>query len=238
MTIVRKLVKSSTDPVSGGFYTVKEAARLLNIAQPARVKDWLHGRKDTSTGPVLKRQYDPLSTAYEVGFWDLLEVRFVEHFRSQGISLQSLRKAAATARDVLKQQHPFALSKAQFITDRRAIFLQTAQQLNDTALLNLVTRQYAMYVVFEDVLDRGMSFDPGDGLAREWRPRVKEFPSIALNPIVAFGQPAVTPFGVPTSTIFKTWKAEQGSYAAVSEWYEIEESLARQAVEFEIGLPN
>jgi hypothetical protein len=95
-----------------------------------------------------------------------------------------------------------------------------------------------MYVVLEQLLARGISFDLASGLAREWRPRPKEFPAVAINPLFAYGRPIVTPKNVPTSAIYNTWRAEDGSYAAVVDWFEIDEQLAKQAVEFELGLPN
>src|SRR6185369_8483607 len=89
---------AASDPVAGGFYTVREAARLLSIAQPAKIVGWLHGHKGRGRGPIIQRQYQPIDGAQELSFLDLIEVRFVEHFRKQGVSLQALRKAAATAR--------------------------------------------------------------------------------------------------------------------------------------------
>ena len=238
MTAVRAINRRPSDPVAGGFYTVQEAARLLNIARPERVKDWLQARANSKAGPVLQRQYLPLGAVQELGFWDLIEVRFVDHFRSHGVSLQALRKAAETAREQWQQQHPFAMSKAVYLTDRKTVFQKTAEETRDTVLLDLVTRQYAMYVVFEEILDRGLAFDPATGLAREWRPRVKEFPNIVISPRIAYGQPVISPANVPASRIFDTWKAEDGSYDAVADWYCIDISLAREAVEFQIGLLN
>lgn len=238
MGAVEQLRASAVDPVAGGFYTVREAARLLGIAQPSKITGWLHGHKGRGRGPIIQRQYQPIEGAQELGFFDLLEVRFVEHFRKQGVSLQALRKAAETARGEWQQQHPFATSNTKYLTDRVEVFSKTARDLHDAALLNLVTKQYEMYVVLEEVLAKGVEFDPTSGLAREWKPRPAEFPDILLSPLVAYGQPAVMPWGVPTSAIYKTWRAENGSYAATSDWYEIDEKVAKQAVEFELGLPD
>lgn len=238
MGAVENIGVIANDPVAGGFYTVREAARLLGIAQPAKIVGWLHGYKGRGRGPIIQRQYQPIEGSQELGFLDLIEVRFVEHFRKQGVSLQSLRKAAATAREQWKQQHPFATSNTKYLTDRVEVFSKTARDVNDDVLLNLVTKQYEMYVVLETVLAKGVEFDPASGVAREWRPRPAEFPSIGLSPLVAYGQPAVMPLGVPTLAIYKTWKAENGSYAATSDWYEIDEKLTREAVEFELGLPE
>ena len=238
MAIAQKNRTGATDPVAGGFYTVREAARLLNIGNHARVTAWLQGHKRSKAGPVLQRQYEVISSTQEIGFWDLLEIRFVDHFRAAGVSLPTLRKAAQVARREWKQQHPFATSKAKYFTDRKNIFRSTAEEEKDTVLYNLVTRQLEMYEVIENFIDKGLRFDVTSGLAEEWVPRAKEFPNIVVNPLLAYGKPAILPAGVPTSAIFQTWKAEDGSYAAVADWYGIDGAMAREAVEFELGLPN
>ena len=237
MTVVT-LDKRQTDPVAGGFYTVSEAARLLNIQNTGRITGWLTGYKRSNAGPIIARQYKPISKIQEVGFWDLLEIRFVDHFRAQGVSLQTLRKAAEFARQELNQHHPFATSNVKFMTDRKEVFLKTAKELKDNTLLNLVTKQYEMYVILENVLARGIEFDPASGLAERWQPKPKEFPSIYLDPVFAYGQPIVKPAGVPTDAIFQAWKAENGSYEAVSDWFELDRKLVQEAVEFELGLPS
>ena len=95
-----------------------------------------------------------------------------------------------------------------------------------------------MYEVLEEFLKRGLTFDPTSGLAMRWRPREKEFPRVIVDPKIAYGRPALEPVRVPTEVIFSSWKAEDGNYAAVADWFEIEEGLAREAVEFELALPN
>lgn len=232
-TFVRR---GAEDPLAGGFYTVREAARLLNLPHGGVITNWLKGRGRGK--PVIQRQYEPLEGKQELGFLDLIEVRFVEHFRKQGYSLQSLRKAAETARQELSCEHPFALYGARFVARRKDIFLTVAKQEDDPKLLNLVTKQYAMYAVLEALLERGLQFNPTSGLAMLWRPREKEFPHVIIDPKVAYGQPALERERVPTDAIFSTWKAEGGDYKAVADWFEIDEGLAREAVEFELALPN
>jgi len=236
MGVVR-LQRTEVDPVAGGFYTVQEAARLLNIQGSQKITGWLKGWRGGSA-PVIQRQYAPIERVQELGFWDLMEARFVHHFREQGVSLQSLRRAAETARAELKQDHPFATSNVKFLTDRKEVFLKTAKDLRDNMLLNLVTKQFAMYEVLEEVLAKGVEFDPSSGLASRWTPKPKEFPAIVVDPLVAYGQPAIDREGVPTDALYAAWKAEGGNIRAVSDWYEVDEALVRQAVEFEIGLPN
>jgi len=228
--------KEASDPLAGGFYTVSEAARLLGIGNPRVVIDWLRGR--SAKGPVLLRQYEPIGSAQELGFLDLIEVRFIDHFRKQGYSLQSLRKAAEVARDELRTHHPFALYGVKFIGERKDLFLKVAKDIGDNKLLNLVTRQYAMYEILEEVLQKGLTFDPTSGLATRWRPKEKEYPRVVIDPTISYGQPSLEAPRVPTGAVFDAWKAENGDYSAVADWFEIDESLVREAVEFELALPN
>ena len=122
--------------------------------------------------------------------------------------------------------------------DRKAVFMATAEELNDRVLLNLVSHQYAMDVIYEDALPTGIDFHPVSGIARVWYPFPKEFPRIALDPLLSSGQPVVLPVGIPTGTIFNALKAEHGDYASVALEFRIDEDLAREAVGFELRLPN
>jgi uncharacterized protein (DUF433 family) len=227
---------ASDDPAAGGFYSPRQVARLLNMSHAAAIVGWVKGRGEQR--PVIVRQYEPIGRVQELGFLDLIEIRFVEHFRRQGYSLQSLRKAAEVARAELSCEHPFALYGVKFVAERKNIFLKVARDIGDARLLNLVTKQYAMYGVLEEVLSRGLSFDPTNGLATRWRPRDKEFPNIVIDPTIAYGQPAIEAQRVPTDAIFSAWKAESGDIVSVADWFEIDESQAREAVEFELSLPN
>jgi uncharacterized protein (DUF433 family) len=225
------------DQLAGGFYTVREAARLLNMPNAGVITAWLkgHGRRGA---PVIQRAYEPINRRQELSFLDLIEVRFIEYFRKQDYSLQSLRKAAETARRELSVEHPFALYGAKFVALRKDIFLAVAKDAGDTKLLNLVTKQYAMYVVLEDLLSRGVTFDATSGLATRWKPRDREFPRVVIDPTIVYGQPFVEPARVPTDAILSLWKAEGGSYDAVADWFEIDKGLAQEGVEFELALPN
>lgn len=219
---------SEIRPLAGGYYTVPEALRILRISGGGKVRDWLSGPR-----PVIRRQYQ---TDDEVGFWDLIEIRFVEYFRRQNVSLQHIRKAAEKAREQFETAHPFALSNVKFVTDRKQIFAEVARSTGDRELEQLVTGQYNMYEVVEDFLAKGIRFDPSSGLAKSWHPEPIKFPKIVLTPKLAHGRPSIEKIGIPTEAIFLNWRAEGFNFSAVSDWFEIEESDARQAVEYELEL--
>lgn len=230
------VVRLKSDPLAGGFYTVKQVARLLQIPSSRRIYGWLQGHPNSRADAIIQRQYKPLAGFQEVGFFDLLEIRFVEHFRKQKISLQSLRVAAVNARRELKQQHPFATSNVKFLTDRKHVFLKTARETDDKFLLNLMTNQIEIYEAHEQALAKGIAFDPATGLALRWFPKQAEFPNIVIDPQIAYGKPSVSRARVPTDSLFSLWKAESGNYDAVADWFEIEKSLVHEAIEFELGM--
>lgn len=217
-----------------GFYTIGEVARILGIENEAKVRRWVVGQ--TGTPAVVQRQYDTGFVDQELGFYDLMEIRFVDYFRRQNVSLQSIRKAAAAARRELKTRHPFALSNVKFVTDRKRIFLHTAQEENDNRLMDIVSGRHAMYDVIETYLAKGVEFVPSTGLARLWRPKPKEFPKVVLDPRFAHGQPTIEGKGVPTSALFHLWRAEEQEINPVADWFEIDPGDVQQAIEYELEL--
>ena len=226
------------DPLLGGFYTAKEAARLLRIDNRQRIYRWLRPLEHSANrelGAVIQRDYRPIEKWQELSFWDLIEVRFVEHFRRQGLSLQYLRKVAERARRELKTQHPFALSKAKFLTDRKKIFEQVAEK-EGPKVHELLTGQYEMYATIEEVLAKGIAFNPKTFLAEEWRPLGNECPRVVVNPRYDFGRPVIGGRHVPTAAIFRQWKAEKGDRRRVAGWWEIDKSEVDEAIEFEIRM--
>lgn len=222
---------ASTD-VSGGFYTVSEAARLLGMESGQRIARWLLPTPK-GAGPIVLRDYQRIGREHELSFLDLMEVRFIEHFRQAKISLQSLRVASATARKELGVAHPFATNNVKFQTDRKQIFLETAKATGDRQLLNLMTKQIAIYEVIETTFARDLEFDM-DGLAREWRPSPGIAPNVLVSPRFAFGRPIIDDRRVPTKTLFDAWKANGNDVGIVGDWFEVAPEAVDEAVRFEL----
>lgn len=224
-------VATVSDPLLGGFYTVSEAARLLRIENKQRIYRWLRDGDEA----VLKRDYKPVKGTQEVSFWDLFEIRFVEAFRAKGLSLQFLRKVAAKARADFRTQHPFALADTTYLTDRKRIFKQTAEETGENTH-DVLSGQYQMYEAIERSLAKSVAFNPRTLLAEEWPP-FAETPNVIVNPRYAYGQPVIGDAKVPTSALYRLWRAEQ-NYDRVASWYGVTPANVEEAVEFEVRLPN
>jgi len=218
--------------VSGGFYTVSEAARLLGIESGQRITRWLT-TGSAGAAPIILRDYRRIGREHELSFLDLMEVRFIEHFRQQKISLQALRVASKEARKELGVDHPFATSGVKFQTDRKQVFLETAKATGDKQLLNLMTKQIAIYEVIESSFARDLEFDV-DGLARQWTPAPALAPNVLVSPQYAFGRPVIAERRVPTRALFECWKANGNDTAAVADWFEIDDGAVNEAIRFEL----
>ncbi|WP_337190548.1 DUF433 domain-containing protein [Tsuneonella aeria] len=218
------------DPLLSGFYSPADAARLLQVASP-KLRGWLNGWSNSSAGPIVDRDFKDSRT---ISFLDLMELRFIEAFRRQGVSMQTLRAAAARARKEWDQPHPFALSRAKYLTDRRSVFAQVAELQGDRVTWDMATGQHEMWDVIEATIAKGVEFDPVSELARRWYPLPAEFPQVGIDPAVAFGKPALTEERIPTAAIHRMWKAEGGSLSRVAEAFRIGAEAVRAAVEYEI----
>jgi uncharacterized protein (DUF433 family) len=162
----------------------------------------------------------------ELGFRDLIELRFVKAFIEAGLGLNTIRRCLEYARECVKDDHPF--STRRFRTDGRSIFLESLHQGGETELLNLKNKQYEWKQIIERTF-KDLDIDK-DTVAR-WRPYAgKE--TIIIDPTRAFGQPIATIAGVPTVTIAEAVEAE-GSAARVAYLFDVPHNVVRDAVRFQ-----
>ncbi|MFL1463883.1 hypothetical protein ACI6QG_16860 [Roseococcus sp. DSY-14] len=227
---------SQSPPVSDtllgiGFYTAAEAARLLRL--PARaVNRWLGGY-DAGTGEARRRhpplwtpQLPPADGHLELGFRDMIELRFIAAFRKLGLPLPLIRRCIAVARDMIQQDHPFSTQR--FKTDGRTIFLESMRAAGEERIIDLRNMQFS----FRDVIAQTFKdLDIEDDAVRRWRP-YRNKASIVIDPQRAFGQPIAATAGVPTIVLADAMKAE-GSLARVSRLYEVAPHVVMDAIAFE-----
>ncbi|MBB4000562.1 uncharacterized protein (DUF433 family) [Aureimonas pseudogalii] len=224
----------SAIPLDVGSYTAVEAARLLRT--PAlNIRRWMQGYDH---GPKEKRRHSPplwtpqlamINDHLEIGFRDLVELRFVKAFLAAGVGLVAVRNCLERARECVEDDHP--LSTQRFRTDGRSIFLQTFEGSDEPKLIDLRSRQY----VFNQVFERSFKdLDIEDDAVVRWRP-YKGKASIVIDPTRSFGQPIAASFGIPTTVLSDAAKAE-GSIARAARLYDVPVAVVRDAVHFEEDL--
>lgn len=219
-----------------GIYTIPEASRLSRVSRP-RIRRWLAGyaykykKEQRSLPAVWEPELPGLDGQIFLSFLDLLEIRFINAFVNQGISLQKIRIIATSAAEILEHSHPFSTRK--FKTDGRTIYLyEVVEKTGQEWLIDLFTKQYKFKRVIWPSLYRGLEYEADDPL-RWWplHPRRR----VVIDPKRAFGQPIVNEGGVPTGILADAVKAE-GSIERVAKWYDLPTSEVADAVKFERAL--
>ena len=221
-------------PLGIGYYTVPEAARLLKM--PAvNIRRWLGGysfRKGDDEfvmPPLWTPQLPQHDDHLELGFRDLIELRFVHAFTKAKLSLITIRHCLAFAREAVNDDRPF--STRRFQTDGRTIFLNSALHTGEEELLDLKKRQYVLKQIIERTFK---DLDIENDAVTRWRP-FKGKNSIVIDPQRAFGQPIAANYGVPTATLADAVNAE-GSLNRVAQLFEVPNHVVRDAVQFEKAL--
>jgi uncharacterized protein (DUF433 family) len=236
-------------PLGIGYYTVPEAARLLRIP-PVNIRRWLGGYSFV-TREGAHREMLPLWTPQlpaherqiELGFRDLIELRFVSAFLDSGLRISTIRRCLVEARRIVGDQRPF--STRRFRTDGKTIFVELVAQIHESAndnptdfsteelkgLIDLKNQQY----VFRDVVTQTFrDLDLDEDTVVRWRP-FRSKSSIVIDPKRAFGQPIAAEAGVPTSTLADAVSAE-GSERRVASLFNVPRTVVHDAVLFENGL--
>lgn len=217
--------------IGTGFYTAGDAARLLGI--PVRsIRRWLggysykHDAEHVQVPPLWKPQLQTDDDTLELGFRDLIELRFVKEFISAGLAVQTIRRCLIHAQECVGASHPFSTQR--FLTDGRTIFLNSVSPDDQETLLDLRQKQYVLKSVIERTFK---DLDIEEGSVTRWRP-FKGKPSIIIDPDLVFGQPTTAHYNIPTITLAQAVKAE-GSEKLVSDLYEVPVQVVRDAVAYE-----
>lgn len=228
---------ANIDPGIGvGSYTAPEAARLIKT-RAANINRWLRGYTYNHDGnprtmpPLWEPQHANIEEHLEIGFRDLIELRFVKAFLDAGVGLLAIRNCLNYATECAGDNRPFSTQR--FQTDGRTIFLESIEKSGEPTLLDLKKRQY----VFKQVIERTFKdLDFENETVARWRPfRGKR--SIIVDPNRAFGQPIASDFGVPTVVLAEAAEIE-GSLENAARIYDVPASVVRDAVAFEASLKS
>ena len=230
--MLKRAPQSDIVPLGIGYYSAPEAARLLKT--PARnINRWLGGYsyRDpigqwVDMSPLWTPQLPKLGDFIELGFRDLIELRFILAFQKEKIGLQTIRKCLEAARALVNDDRPF--STRRFQTDGKSIFLESLQESGVSELVDLKNQQ----LVFKQIVERTFrDLDIEDGAVSQWRP-FNGKASIVLDPTRAFGQPIAADYGVPTITLAQAVHAEK-SVERVAKLFEMPAAVVHDAANFE-----
>lgn len=224
----------SPTPFGVGIYSFADAARFIG-AKPRELRRWAIGYThksrdgaDVFSSPLWRTQL--FGTNIDgLGFKDLIELRFVHAFRSEGVPIQLIRRTLEVARERLSAPYPFTCKK--FRTDGRRIFLEVIEETGDESLIDVERQQNVIQKVIGPSLREGVELDIG-GEATRWFP-LKNSHAIVFDPKRKFGQPILTDFDVPTVAIADAVKAESGDAKRVAKFFDLPLAAVRKAVEFE-----
>ena len=211
-----------------GFYSVGEVRRLTGVAEGVsrrfaksyKGKYGLWGGRDQRLGRFIY-----------ITFRDLIELRYVNAFRTAGVSWQRIVGAARYAQSRFESQYPF--SDLRFKTDGEHIFGESGEGLEQISGRG----QMAFAEVISEYL-----FEPLDYLENEpvrWYP-AQEWGmagigrAVMVDPRFGFGAPVITEYHIPTETLYLNYKAELDNAELVARSYEIPVESVRIAVEFQL----
>jgi uncharacterized protein (DUF433 family)/DNA-binding transcriptional MerR regulator len=218
----------ASELVGMGLYSVKEASILTGIT-PGNIRRWLFGYKSSS-----KNQVEPLwhpqvrnNEVEGLGFHDLLEIRFVDAFRKYGVSLQSIRLASRSAKELYQSPYPFTCKH--FRTDGQSIFAKVYEFTGEEKLLDLAKKQYVIREIISPSLYAGIEFKKD--IATKWYP-ISRKKAVVLNPQILFGKPIVEKWGVPTSTLYEAYLVEQNK-SFVARIFDVSVNAVSEAIQFE-----
>lgn len=224
-------VANRADILGHGAYTVAEARRLSGVSD-IKIRRWLTGRTRTYRGesiydpPLMTPSYPLFDDSLHLSFRDLIEVRMVDRFRRQRISMPYLRKVVKAAQELVGDDHPFSTSK--FKTDGRQLYLEMLSRTGEPKLVEVLSGQHT----FHSIISVGLKdIDFREGIASLWRPEAGRG-EVVVDPQRSFGQPILARYGIPTGTLAAISKNGR-SVRDIARDYEIGEKAVRAALAFE-----
>jgi len=225
-----------SDFVGQGIYTVPDVAKLTETS-PQNIYNWLYGDRPGGAPhethklhPALQHQFDLMDHIANLSFKDMIQIRFVRFFRTQGVSLQTIRHAAENAARLLATTHPFC--SARFKTDGLTLLAEVFEVNGCSSLVELKSMQH----VFKEVVDpflRTLEYDSAV-VSRWWH--CKGDGNVIVDPQRNFGKPTLAKNGYATETLYEAFLANGKSSKKVADWYEVPTEDVEQAVEFEMRL--
>lgn len=215
----------------GGYYSVALAARILGVSDGNVIRGWLRGYDKSRLGAVVDGDYVVERKVEGVSFFDLMELRFIQAFRSQGMSLQAIRNCAHLAHKAAGDR-AFLRADAKFVNILKEILFVVGEETDDEVAMSLSTGQYHMADMIRDEIKKGVHFSKNTLLPDRWFFDIDVYPSIVLDPRVASGKPSIYKANVTTEALYESVAAGD-SITVICDWFEVTKLQVNQAIKFE-----
>ncbi len=217
---------TQSEPSLGrGVYRLAEVARYTGL-HPQRVRSWFRDRSDhAGLGPLLYPDYVEVDDVQAASFLDLIDVLVAGQFRLLGVTMGVVRRAYAVLQERLDTRHPFC-HKGLF-TDRKQIFVSTADELGDEVLSEAVSRQQFFKQVKGKLIH--VDFSPETLLAVRWRIAR----GVMIDPAVHLGKPVIENTGVSTFVVDRAYHANGEDAELVADLFNVSAAGVLDAVAFE-----
>ena len=223
------------DPRDVPTYTIREAARYLNIPTTT-LHRWVLGHefadargKKHKASPVIRLA----SAKPELTFWNLAEAYVLAAIRRyHEVPLQTVRKALRYVEKELDLDRP--LIEKEFLTNGVDLFVEEYGHLINASQKG----QLAIKKLLEQTLRR-VERDPKGLVARlfPWSRSPDEPKDVEIDPLRAFGRLVIAGTGIPTEIIAERIRAGD-TIAHLAEDYRIDRDKIEAAVRWELGPPT
>jgi uncharacterized protein (DUF433 family) len=222
--------------VGVGLYSFPEAARIIGV-NPPKLRRWVSAYRRTDRGaeylgrPVISRHFK--GEEHVLTFLELIELLFVKLFRTEGVSMAVIRKAAEEAARRFGTPYPFAVKRLD--TDGKRIFATLKERsCEERVVVELGKGQLVIDTVARPFFRKIEYQGAGDAL-RFWP--LDRAGRVVLDPGRAFGQPIDAETGVPTRTLYDAVIAGSGqSPEIVARWFGVPLDAVQAAVDYERSL--
>jgi len=219
-------------------YAPTFTAKLVGLSSH-RVRRWLRGYSydnnykflkgsvniKTKIPAVVKR--DGTQDSKYASFLDLIDLLFIKHFITSGISLQKLRLALSESESILGGHH---FAQREFFTHGKSIYLKVKNK--GGAITELLSGgQWAIAPIIEQTAKR-IDFSEVHGYAERWYPLV-DSKNVVIDPLVSYGSPSLKNKNLKTSIIYDLFLSENKNVEKVCSWMEITMDEALSAIKFE-----
>jgi uncharacterized protein (DUF433 family)/DNA-binding transcriptional MerR regulator len=170
---------------------VTYSAAVASVLSGATVRQLSYWRSARSAeGPLLAPEHHSPRTRVSYSFRDVVALRTFVYLRSQDVSLQRVRKAVRSLREMGEQEH---LSEYRLVSMGKEV----VWQLSQTVAIDLTGRP--AHQIIAEMLDIFGLFRARDG--DEVLPLLRPVPGVAVDPEVRGGYPVVEGTRVPYDVV-------------------------------------